>query len=90
MDCDISGKTEEGKLVISGVFKLYDTLGLPLEILFMEMKKNDLVPDWVDFYNCAIAQGWKKKTILSRLGTAIRASYGKEFELYVLKILDNL
>ena len=43
MKLKIVGKTEDGKLVISNVFKIFDTYGLPLEDIFILCNKDNLV-----------------------------------------------
>ena len=73
------GITPEGKLVMGGVFKFYDTKGMPLPILFMLMQDNNMIPQPLMFYDDATKGGWKHKTIMSKLEEAYCDSYGKMF-----------
>ncbi len=51
----ISGKTEDGKFVVRGVFRLHDTYGFALSDFLMN---KDCVPDWINFYSDAIKHLW--------------------------------
>jgi alanyl-tRNA synthetase len=75
----VVGKTEDGELVVSGIFKIFDTLGLPLDVIFDLCKTSNMLPSWIHFYDEATSYGWKDKTIVNRLETNIRDVYGKEY-----------
>lgn len=82
------GKTKDNGLkVVSGVFKLFDTSGLPLTDLFEYLKQNNFIPSWNHFYEEAKKSGWKDKTIFSRLSEALEDVYGLEFKNIVLERL---
>ena len=81
----IVGKTEDGQKVVSGVFKLFDTLGLPLEDVFTQCKKNNYLPSWTHFYNDAMKQGWKHKTIMTKLKDSMYGIYEDEWVKVVLE-----
>jgi alanyl-tRNA synthetase len=68
MNLKVIGKSPD-YLIVHGeeVFKLFDTSGLPLDIVFMELKDRGYMPDWRSFYSAAENHGWKPKTIISRL-----------------------
>lgn len=85
---DIIGITKDGTTVVSGVFRLFDTCGLPLDIILDLCQENDLMPSWIHFYDDAIKQGWVDKTIFNRLETNISDTYGKSFWLSVKKRLE--
>lgn len=74
MELKILGKTIcNNYIIVDGeeVFKLFDTSGLPLEIVFMELKDRGYMCDWESFYRSAERHGWKHKTIISRLIEAL-------------------
>ncbi len=54
-----------------GVFKLYDTSGLPLEMVVDRLVQKGARVDWPDFIDSARRHGWKDKTIRSRAVEAI-------------------
>lgn len=87
MGFDVVGVTPEGKEVVSGVFRVFDTIGLPLDTVFDLCEQHKLVPSWIHFYQDAIQQGWSEKTILNRLETSICDAYGKDYWLEVEKRL---
>lgn len=76
---NVVGKTEEGKYVMDGVFHLYASRGLPLPILFMGLQDNNMIPSPIHFYEDAVENGWKHKTIFDRLEEAYQDSYGNKF-----------
>lgn len=53
------------------VFELYDTHGLPLSVSAMLAKERGCVIDWNSFSVLAIARGWKRSTVLSRVSEAM-------------------
>ena len=79
----VIGKTDNGTKIVSEVFKMFDSTGLPLDVIFDQCKENDLMPSWLDFYKEASNQGWKDKTIFNRLETNISDVWGKDFYLNV-------
>lgn len=61
-----SGITIDGKPVLSGVFDLVGTVGLPLDIVICELIDRGAVIDMMDFIRDARRDGWKNRTIISR------------------------
>ena len=82
------GVTPEGVKVVANTFKMFDAHGLPLDIMLDLMKENNMVPDWIDFYNEASASGWKDKTIRNRVHSAASSAYGNDFGNTVLSKLN--
>lgn len=73
------GKTADNKMVMSGVFKMSDTYGLPLvDVLFL-LEQNNCICSWFHFYEDAKRSGWKEETIKSRLKDAVIDVYDKSF-----------
>ena len=84
----ISGKTEDGKLVVQGMFPIVSsTIGLPLEMLLPDLEKNNMVIDWVDFYQEALRSGWTEKTTIIKIETAVGDYFGTEYKQEVVKRL---
>jgi hypothetical protein len=80
---DIIAVLEDGTTVVSGVFRVFDSCGLPLDIVFDLCRNNNIMPSWTHFYDDAIKQGWVDKTIFNRLEGNISDVYGKPFWLGV-------
>lgn len=76
---NIVGKTVEGKILVDGVFDIFDRKGMPLEIIVEMLNIQNMMPCWMNFYNDAVKAGWKEKTIFNKLGSAIGDVYGREF-----------
>jgi hypothetical protein len=85
----IVGQTENGKRVVSGVFKLFDTHGLPLDIIFKMCYDYDLVVDIPELCSSAFAGGWTKKTLINRLRPALVDIYGKDYADTVFQKLNQ-
>lgn len=73
------GITKDNKPVLSGVFALYQTEGLPIDIIFSILIDKNCMPCWNSFYQEAKDSGMKHSRILSWLEAAIIDSYGSEF-----------
>ena len=72
----ISGKTEDKKLVISGLFTYYETNGIPLDIILEYLRSKELVPDWNDLLLSAIKAGVNENSFIMQIENAISDSYG--------------
>lgn len=86
----IIGKTTDGKLVVKGIFKLFDTTGMPLFMVFESCEQNNWLPSWIDFYNEAVEAGWTHKTIVNRLSESLSDTYGKEYSDVVIDRLNKI
>ncbi len=84
------GITTDNKPVISGIYKFYETHGLPLDIIFDIFIRKEWVPDWISLYQDALAAGMQHDRILSKLEEAINDSFGKEWAAVVIFRLDNI
>jgi len=85
----LTGYTTDGKSVYGGVYKFYETHGIPLDIIFNIFIERDWIPDWIDIYKSASYGGMKHDRIISKLEEAISDSYGKEYCDAVIFRLDN-
>ena len=86
----IIGKTTNGKFVIDGVWKCFETHGLPFDVIFEICIKRNWIPDWTLLYNQMINSKIEKERILSKLAEAISDSFGKVFCDEVLKRLEKI
>jgi hypothetical protein len=84
------GVTIEGMPVMDGVFHLYATEGLPLELIFLQMQKRGWIPAWPTFYEDARANGWKHQTIVVKLREALADTWGPAFRNGVLERLEKI
>lgn len=84
------GVTEDGRSVMGGVFALYDTHGLPLEVAFEALRERGMVPSWVEFFDDARAAGWPYRRVLARLSEALGDVYGPAFRDVVVGRLRRL
>jgi len=76
----VVGKTPENRLVVSGVFKLFETTGLPLEIIVDELWEKGYVPSWEDFYKEAEAAGVGHRSIMIRIQEGVSILKRKEIK----------
>ena len=85
-----SGITTDNKPVIIGIYKTFETYGLPLDIIFSIMIKKGWVPDWIALYQDCRSAGIDHERTLARIEEAINDSYGKEWSEVVISRLDDL
>jgi len=83
----IAGKSED-KLVIKGVYRLYETSGIPLDFIFDFIHSNGMTISWLDLHEEAQANGMKHKRILSKLEEPITNIWGEEYWEIVKKKLE--
>jgi hypothetical protein len=86
----IVGQTPEGNLVVSGVYKFFETHGLPLDVLFALLSERNMMPSWIDFYDEAKRAGMKHDRILSKLDPALVDAYGPKFRDEIFNRLNNV
>lgn len=84
------GVTTDGKIVVAGVFRFYETEGLPLDILFEALLQKNALPDWTSFYREALAAGMTPERLFARLDPALVDIFGPEFRDVVMGKLRAL
>ena len=90
----LTGKTEDGKMVMTGAYFFVSTYGFPLVDLLFELSDVNAVIDWVEYYEDALKLGMKSERILKRIDAGCREAYGEvyckevmdRFELYLKKV----
>lgn len=81
------GETEDKRDIMSNVFKLYDTVGIPLIDIMQLMQKNNLIISWLHFYKEAIESGWKHNTIINKIDEAASEFYNPlDMEVFKLRL----
>jgi len=85
---ETAGYTVDGKEVIKGIFKFYETVGLPLDFIIQHLKDKDCIPSWYDFVLEAREAGMKDIRIKAKLEEVILDVYGRKYWTEVLKRLD--
>lgn len=58
--------------MVGNIFAAYNSRGIPLEIVFEFLRRNDLIPCWVSFYKDARGCGWKDEKILTTVEQVLR------------------
>ncbi len=85
----IAGKTTENKTVIKGVFPIFSSLtGLPLPDIIDTLYNNDIIIDWMDFYNQAMKEGWKPNRTLVKIKDSVEDVFGTEYANEVIKRIN--
>lgn len=84
----IVGRTTDGKDVVAGVYRFFETVGLPLDIVFDELRNRNAIPSWLHFYSEAQAAGLSHDRIISKLEEAVLDCYGAEFCRVVCETLE--
>jgi hypothetical protein len=82
------GSTVDGKALYKGVYRFYETEGLPLDILFDLLDQKNSMVSWLHFYEEAILNGMKHDRIISKLEESICDVWGKAFFDIVKSNLD--
>ena len=75
----IVGKTIDNKLVISGIFRIKETYGLPLDVIFERIIEQDFVISWLDLIKEAQVVGVNKEKFITELEYAVISEFGKEY-----------
>jgi hypothetical protein len=59
--------------------------GLPLDYTLEILDNENMVVDWVDFYEESLRYGWSAKTSLNRIENAVNDYYGMKYKDEVMK-----
>lgn len=70
------GITQDNDVVLGGMFKMYDTHGVPLADCIDLLEEAGYIPGFHDFVMCAQKAGWKLPKIKAVLREAIIDVYG--------------
>jgi hypothetical protein len=84
----VSGKTVDGKLVIKGIYFVVSSIGLPLENVLEILQKENMVVDWLDYYDNVLNHGSKSSRIMERIHNSVNDIYGKDVGEEIIKRLQ--
>lgn len=87
---NIVGRTVDGKTVVSGVYRFFETHGLPLDVVLSTLREKHHVPCWMSLYRECASAGMGHERILDKLEAAISDSYGAAFCAHVIHGLRRL
>ncbi len=87
---EVIGKTECGKLVVSGLGKLYFQEGLPLSVMFDSLETKGFRPSWIHLFRELRDNGMTEDRIYHLLNEHVFESYGKEFRDVVVDKLKSI
>src|SRR5271170_5576548 len=82
------GMTSENKQIIGGVYSLYETTGLPLDVILDCIHRKNAMVSWIHFYKEARSAGMKHRRILAKLKEAICDVWGLKFYEHVEEKLN--
>lgn len=80
----VVGNTAAGVPVLAGVYRFFETHGLPLDVVLTVLRERGALPCWCSFYREAAAAGMKHERIISKLDEAIADAYGPAFRDVVI------
>lgn len=86
----IIGKTSDDRSIIDGVWKIFETHGIPLDIIFTMCIDKNVMPDWIVLYKQMKRSGMSHDRIVSKLDESISDSYGKIFNDAVISQLNKI
>lgn len=61
--------------------------GLPLDNVLQLLDNENMVVDWVDYYEESLRYGWSTKTSINRIETAVGDYFGPKYKEEVMKRL---
>ena len=83
------GVTPDGKNVLAGVYRMFETEGLPLDVLIDALRRNNCVCSWLDFREEALAAGMAHERIISKAREALVDVYGAAYADAVVALLSR-
>jgi hypothetical protein len=86
----ISGRTEDGRLVIGNAFPFVETKGVLLGVIVKVLDDNGWIMDWVDFIQQSLDHGWKPKGTLSKVRESLADAKGVEYADEVMARMERL
>ena len=85
-----TGVTSEGKKVVSGVYRCFETLGVPLDVLLSILADEFVIPDWLALFDEAVGAGMKPGRVFAKIEEAAADAYGADFCVQVMLRLRKL
>lgn len=76
-------------MVVKGIFLISSSItGLPLDNIIQLLEKQNMVVDWIDYYEESLKYGWSTKTSLNRIETAVGDYFGTRYKGEVMSRLQ--
>jgi hypothetical protein len=75
--------------VVRGIHFVVSSIGLPLEFVLEVLQKNNMLVDWIDYYENAVKQGSKSDRIVERIHNCVNDFYGIETGNGIIKRLKS-
>jgi hypothetical protein len=75
----VIGKTVDDRTVVQGVYRFYETTGVPLDVILDQLRERGVVPDWPQFVIEAVEAGMSVPRAISLLEPALADSFGSAF-----------
>ncbi len=85
---EISGATKDGQFVVRNIFKIHKTYGIPLDVIFENLRAHNLIPDWQMIVVEAVDAGMSVKRAIAKIDPAITDIYGSEFRDVIIARLS--
>ena len=70
-----TGRTTDGAVTVAGVYRIEETLGLPLSVLVEALATARLVPSWDDYRDEAEHAGIPRERVHARVSEALADVY---------------
>lgn len=80
------GKTDDGRNVVGNVFALYNSRGVPLDIVFEYIRTHGALVCWMTFLMDARKCGWKDEKILRTIETSLLDSGHPDAQVIVSRL----
>lgn len=86
---NIISKTADGKALVSGIYKLYETEGIPLDIIFTYCQASGYMVSWLHFMEEALQAGMKASRVISKLEEALSDAW-PEYKSIIIRTLETI
>ena len=73
--------------MVGGFFKLVDGQGIHLTNVLDHFNNNDMIPDWIDFFQSTIKSNWNPKSTIEKISQSCFEVYGPEHRDVVIRNL---
>ena len=84
------GRTVDGKPVFSGIYRLYETHGIPFNAIFEALDQKGGLPDWVSIIREARDAGVTPDRAIAKIHDAVSDVFGPEFQAVVTGTLKKI
>lgn len=69
------------------MFKVHETHGVPLDTIIQVLEENNMIIDWIEFFEESLKCNWNIKTTVNKIQVSLLDLYGKEYSDEVIKRL---